>query len=64
MLPEQITADVIEPRVNKTERIRADRTKTFAEVFTPSWICNRMLNHADAVWFGRRNVFNEERDDS
>ena len=29
-----------------------------AEVFTPSWLCNRMLDDVDARLFGRNDVFN------
>jgi hypothetical protein len=33
-----------------------------AEVFTPSWICNKQNNLVDDAWFGRENVFNTEID--
>lgn len=33
-----------------------------AEVFTPSWICNKQNNLVDNAWFGRDNVFNTEVD--
>ena len=29
-----------------------------AEVFTPSWLCNQMLNDVDERLFGRKDVFN------
>lgn len=48
----------IQPRIAKAVTDQADRTKKHAEVFTPSWICNRMVNHCDEVWFGRKDVFN------
>lgn len=64
----QITADIIQganedmiqPRVTKSLEQQAERTRKKAEVFTPSWICNKMNNHCDTEWFGRENVFNIE----
>ena len=50
----------IEPRVQKSIEDQEKRTKKKAEVFTPSWICNKMNNHCDSEWFGRENVFNSE----
>ena len=52
----------IRPRVEKSLEEQAERTKKKAEVFTPSWICNKMNNHCDTEWFGRENVFNYETD--
>ena len=52
----------IRPRVAKSMEEQAVRTRKKAEVFTPSWICNKMNNHCDTEWFGRENVFNVERD--
>ena len=64
----QITADIIQganedmiqPRVSKSLEQQAERTRKKAEVFTPSWICNKMNNHCDTEWFGRESVFNVE----
>ena len=64
----QITIDLlkksskikIEPRVQKSVERQENRTKKNAEVFTPSWICNKMNNHCDSEWFGREDVFNTE----
>ncbi len=50
----------IQPRVLKSIEEQSERTRRKAEVFTPSWICNKMNNHCDAEWFGRDNVFNVE----
>ena len=50
--------NLIQPRVQKASADQADRTKAQGEVFTPSWICNRMNNHLDEDWFGRSDVFN------
>lgn len=51
---------VIQPRVSKSLEHQIERTRKKAEVFTPSWICNKMNNHCDDEWFGRKNVFNVE----
>lgn len=53
----------LQPRVEKTSEEKAHRTKTKAEVFTPSWIVNQMNNFCDEDWFGRKAVFNTENDD-
>jgi hypothetical protein len=65
---EQITAEkllgfekiLIQPRVEKAMADQLARTRKKAEVFTPSWIVNKMNNHCDEEWFGRPNVFNTE----
>ena len=50
----------IQPRICKALEQQAIRTKNKAEVFTPSWICNRMNNFCDEEWFGEKNIFNGE----
>ena len=50
----------IQPRVEKAAEEQLARTRKKAEVFTPSWIINKMNNHCDEEWFGRPNVFNIE----
>ena len=50
----------IRPRAAKNADAQAERTKKKAEVFTPSWICNKMNNYCDEEWFGRKDVFNIE----
>ncbi|MEG1678402.1 MAG: restriction endonuclease subunit M, partial [Clostridia bacterium] len=35
---------LIQPRTAKTADDQQARTKKHAEVFTPAWICNRMIN--------------------
>jgi hypothetical protein len=55
-----LSSGVIKPRVAKEREHQSQRTKTRAEVFTPSWLVNRMNNDLDAVWFGVRGVFNME----
>lgn len=55
-----LSSGVIKPRIAKEQEHRSQRTRTRAEVFTPSWLCNRMNNDIDATWFGARGVFNVE----
>lgn len=54
--------NVIRPRIEKTKDEQTLRVKSKAEVFTPSWVCNRQNNLVDAAWFGREGVFNTEID--
>ena len=64
---EQITGKdsvPIVPRTEKNKLSQQDRTKSHAEVFTPSWICNKQNNLIDNEWFGREGVFNTETDKS
>lgn len=51
-------ADLIRPRIRKSDETQLKRTRKHAEVFTPSWICNFQNNVVDKEWFGRENVFN------
>lgn len=53
---------LIQPRAFKALETQQQRTKSKAEVFTPSWIVNKMVNHLDEEWFGRPDVFNIEKD--
>ena len=55
-------SSIIQPRIAKAVSDQADRTKKHAEVFTPAWICNMMVNHCDEVWFSRKDVFNTIED--
>lgn len=49
---------LIQERTRKTQEEQRDRTKKSAEVFTPAWLCNAMINARDAVYLGREEVFN------
>lgn len=51
---------LIQLRIEKDAQEQQARTKKKAEVYTPSWLCNKMNNYCDAEWFGRPKVFNEE----
>lgn len=47
MTVEKITgmnSGVIKPRIAKEQEKQSQRTKSRAEVFTPSWLCNQMNN--------------------
>ena len=55
-----LASGVVKPRIAKEAERQSQRTKSRAEVFTPSWLCNQMNNDIDAVWFGRRDAFNTE----
>ena len=45
---------IIRPRVDKSKEEQRKRVIGKAEVFTPSWICNNMINRFDAAWFKRK----------
>lgn len=51
---------IIKPRVEKSKKEQADRVKSKAEVFTPSWICNAQNNLIDNAWFECEGTFNTE----
>ena len=51
---------LLQPRISKAVEEQQERTRKKAEVFTPVWICNQMNNHLDEEWFGRKDVFNIE----
>lgn len=54
---------IIRPRSIKSKAEQLARTRDKAEVFTPSWVCNLQNNLVDEAWFGRKDVFNSNRDD-
>ena len=55
---------VIKPRSEKSKKEQNERIRDKAEVFTPSWICNKQNNLVDNSWFGTDAVFNTEIDKS
>lgn len=62
---ERITGNyegIIRPRCVKSRDEQLQRTKDKAEVFTPSWICNKQNNLIDRAWFGYNEIFNQEID--
>ena len=54
--------NLIKPRTAKTKQEQIARVRDKAEVFTPSWICNKQNNLVDNAWFNREAVFNYETD--
>lgn len=48
---------VIKNRARKELEQQTERTKQHAEVFTPLWMCKKMIDHADEMWFNRADVF-------
>lgn len=57
-----IKGNIILPRSKKAKAEQTKRSKDNAEVFTPSWICNKQNNLIDEAWFNRKNVFNIEQE--
>lgn len=55
-------SNLIKPRIIKSQAEQKKRSKDMAEVFTPSWVCNKQNNLIDNAWFGYNNAFNEETD--
>lgn len=53
-------AGQIKTRARKAFEQQSARTRQHAEVFTPLWVCKRMIDHADEVWFGRPGAFDAE----
>ncbi len=52
---------LIIPRAQKALENQIQRSKAKAEVFTPSWVCNKQNNQIDNAWFGKAtNRFNKE----
>ena len=53
--------NVIKPRIEKPKEEQTNRIRNIAEVFTPSWVCNKQNNLIDMAWFDSKvSVFNQE----
>lgn len=50
----------LQSRSEKALELRKARTKAKAEVFTPAWVCNRMINFLEKENLGWKNIFNTE----
>lgn len=55
---------IIKPRIHKSKLEQLKRSKDMAEVFTPSWVCNKQNNLIDNEWFGYVGSFNIENEDN
>lgn len=51
---------ILQPRLYKSKSKQIERTRTKAEVYTPTWLCNKMINYLDNDWFQSENIFNIE----
>ena len=51
---------VVKPRNEKSKEEQIERIRQKAEVFTPSWVCNKQNNLIDNAWFEEDFVFNTE----
>lgn len=56
--------NIIKPRTEKSKEEQLYRIRDKAEVFTPSWICNKQNNLIDESWFGFTDIFNVENEKS
>ena len=43
-------SEIIKPRAIKSREMQQQRSREMAEVFTPSWICNKQNNLVDNAW--------------
>ena len=60
---ELITGDksgIIKNRARKALEQQSERTRRHGEVFTPLWVCEKMNNHIDEIWFGKPDVFTKD----
>lgn len=55
-------SDVIKTRARKALEQQAQRVRKMGEVFTPLWVCRKMNDEADTIWFGRAKAFFDEND--
>ena len=56
-------SSIIRPRSLKTTVQQKIRARNKAEVFTPSWLCNKQNNLLDKSFLGSESVFNKELED-
>ena len=62
LTPGKLVTMKILPRVEKELEQQRNRTRSKAEVFTPSWVCNEQNNLVDEQWFEGKLVFNKSMD--
>ncbi len=51
--------DIIKTRARKAMEQQAIRTRQRGEVATPLWVCEKMIDYADEMWFGRAAGFHK-----
>lgn len=51
---------IVKPRIIKSQINQNIRKREKAEVFTPSWLCNKQNNLIDEKWFCKKDIFNIE----
>lgn len=51
---------IIKNRARKALEQQFERTRQHAEVFTPLWVCAKMNDYADEVWFGKPDIFTKD----
>lgn len=50
-------SDIIKTRARKAMEQQSERKRRRGEVFTPLWICEKMIDYADEMWFCRSAGF-------
>ena len=53
-------SSIIKNRARKALEQQFERTRQHAEVFTPLWVCAKMNDYADEVWFDKPDVFTKD----
>ena len=56
--------EIIKPRILKSKTEQKKRSRDMAEVFTPAWVCNLQNNLIDDEWFGYKDTFNIQNDNT
>lgn len=52
-------ASVIKTRARKSMEQQSERTRRHGEVSTPFWVCKKINDHIDEVWFQRKTGINK-----
>ena len=52
-------SDIIKTRARKAMEQQSERTRRRGEVFTPLWVCGKMIDYADEMWFCRAAGFHK-----
>ena len=57
-------AGIIQTRARKAFEQQSERTRKWAEVYTPLWIVKKMCDFLDEQWFKRKDGFNKVQPDT